>query len=559
MKVAQINKQQKFSFKALYTEDFNTKYNNIRKILQNETHNFLSSKNNVYKIGEGIGGETFQFKNSSLNNLVIKTTKKEYNDDYENEYNNLKAIPTEKIGGQEVVARFYNSSNGKYYLVSTLVPGKTASLINKYSDSHFKSLFNKMFELDKLGIYHGDLNGKNILLNNSGSVNFIDYQWTQFVSKTNFYDKEKVEKMLLPRSVFPENAQMFEMASLPYYLEALGSHSDKINFMKQYLRAKSAYHGNRAQHIAKMVPNWYTSQKYLIKQSLAEETAKAKIYREPNNDVLKLEAKKIQFLSDYRDAYSHVDANMPSRNIVASSSAYLCAISAVQDFRKSIQKQLSLCFDSNKKLYLASLLEYGNYWYNNLKHYTSDTFDYVMRAIENKPNIEETRHKFYINDRNPRKIRANRDILKDMDSSFRTSFDANFDVPYGISGTIDNIYSSAIKKLSNTLQYDSKSVHQIDKVKNISKKSKDLNDEHRYLDLLNTAQIATLKIREFRGYINHNTRSYSALSTLNNLLEESIDFTETLFKRIFNGMKYESPSNILVKGYSGMRNFKTKL
>lgn len=558
MKISPI-KDKNTNFKSVYFEDYNNKFYNIRNTLERETIRFFDRKNNVSKIGEGIGGETFRFSDWGINNIVIKTNKPEYSDNYSQEYENLLSIPADKVGGQEAVARVYDSSSGNYGLISTLVKGKPASLINKFNDSHLRSLFNKMFELDKAGIYHGDLNGKNILLNNSGSVNFIDYQWTQFVKEINFYDTEKITKMLLPRSVFPENAQMFEMASLPYYIDKLWLSSHKEGFLKKYLQAKAEYHDNRASYIAKLEPNWYSGEKSLIQQSLREERAKANVYRHPDDTVLKLELKKLQFLSDYRDAYSHVDSNLPDRNIIPSSSAYLCALSSVQDFRRDVARELRFCANSDKCEYLRSLQTYGDYWYSNLKNYTSETFEYVMRALLNKPNFEESKHRFYINDRNPRDISPNRDILKGVSSKYKTVYDSNFDVPGGIQYIIGNIYDEPARELSNTLSYDTKSQHSIDKVRGVSKESKKFENESRYLDLLNVSQVGVLKIREFCSYVRHNVSSYSALNSLSNLLEKSADFTNKLFKDIFNGLKYEYPENIKVKGYISMRQFKGKI
>ena len=557
MKISPI--KDKTNFKSVYFENFNYKFENIRDRLERETERFFNRKNNVTKIGEGIGGETYRFTDWNINNIVIKTNKPEYSDNYHQEYENLLAIPSEKIGGQEAVARVYDYSAGKYGLISTLVSGKPASIMNKFNDSHLRSLFDKMFELDKAGIYHGDLNGKNILLNNSGKVNFIDYQWTQFVNQGNFYDTEKIIKMLLPRSVFPENAQMFEMASLPYYIDKLWLSSDKEGFLRKYLQAKAEYHENRAKYIAILEPNWYSSEKQYIQQSLREERAKANVYRRPDDTVIKLELKKLQFLSDYRDAYSHVDVNMPDRNIIPSSSAYLCAISSVQDFRREVARELRFCTNADKCEYLRSLETYGDYWYSNLKDYTSDTFDYVMRALTNKPSFEETRHRFYINERNPREISPNRDILKGVSSKFKPVYDSNFDVPGGMQYTIGSIYDATARDLSNTLSYDTKSQHRVDKVRSVSKESKKFENDSRYLDLLNVSQVGVLKIREFCSYVRHNVSSSSALSDLNNLLENSVDFTTKLFKDIFNGLKYEYTDNIKVKGYQGMRQFKGKI
>ena len=113
-----------------------------------------------------------------------------------------------------------------------------------------------MFELDKLGIYHGDLNCRNILLNPNGKINFIDYQWTEKVNKVNFFDSTKSEKILLPISTFPENAQMFEMASMPWYMDTFNYKSDREEFIKKYLEAKSNYHENRYNYIKAITKDW---------------------------------------------------------------------------------------------------------------------------------------------------------------------------------------------------------------------------------------------------------------------------------------------------------------
>jgi len=168
MKVSPIKKNNT-SFKSSYFEDYNYKYNYVRSKLEQQTEYFFRNRGNVTKIGEGVGGETFRFKDWDLNKFVIKTTKSGYSDDYKNEYDNLMKIPIDKIGGQEAIARVYDSS-GRYGLISTLANGRPASLTNRYNDELLKNLFEKMFELDKAGIYHGDLNGNNILLNSSGKV-----------------------------------------------------------------------------------------------------------------------------------------------------------------------------------------------------------------------------------------------------------------------------------------------------------------------------------------------------------------------------------------------------
>ncbi len=552
-----FSQKKQVSFGSSDFEDFNSKYNSIKTLLRNEVDEFINNGLNVIKLGEGIGGETYRFNHPKLSDIVIKKNKIGYNDDYLKEYENLSLIPTNIVGGQEPVARVENS--GQHYLISTFVPGKCVSKHNRYTKEHLNSLFNKMFELDKLGIYHGDLNGKNILIGENGIVNFIDYQWTEKINKINFFDNQKSQKILLPLSEFPENAQMFEMASMPRYLESFDNLAEKEQFMRSYLDAKSNYHKMRYEYIKKITKNWpYSSEKVYINRSLESEKSKAEVYKKVDDNILKLEMKKLQFLSDYRDAYSHVDPNLPDRNILASPSSYLCSISSVQDFRKEAVRQLDSSFNKTKSDYLKSMLDYGNYWYKNLTNYTQDTYDYIIRMAAKMPNEEENVHKFYINDRNPRIFTPNLDLLENLGFKYRPLYETNFNSSRLLLSNVVDLYDTPIKILDNTLN-DSKSIHKIKKIQNIMKKSQNTVYNGKILDTLNISEVAVLKVREFRNHAKHNFSSYIANETLNNLLENTINFSEELFNNIFTGLKFANPRNITVKGYENMRKFIYKI
>lgn len=544
------------SFKS-YFEDFNHKFNPLKSLLKRETDEFISTGSNVTKLGEGIGGETFKFNHPKLTHIVIKKNKAGYSEDYEKEYKNLASIPTNLIGGQEAVARAYD--RGEYYLLSTLVPGKTVSRDNRYTEEHLKNLFNKMFELDKIGIYHGDLNGKNILLSPNGTVNFIDYQWTEQIPEINFFDNQKSKKILMPLSEFPENAQMFEMASMPWYMDSFDTPAEKETFLKSYLKVKSNYHEKRYEYIKKITKNWpYPSERKQIAEALNAEKAKAEVYKNPDRDVLRIEMKKIQFLSDYRDAYSHVDPNLPDRNIIASPSSYLCSISSVQDYRKEIALQLRSAGTKTKTDYLKSMAGYGDYWYNNLTSYTEDTYDYIMRMTSKRKNRGETQHKFYINDRNPRIFTPNLELLEGMGEGYRPVYASGLDAPYLMGAKVSNMYTDSIRNLDSSLA-DSKSLHHIEKLKGLFKKLRTTANDEKLLDTLNASEVAVLKIREFRGYVKHNFSSYIANRTLSSLLEDSVNFSEELFRSIFTGLQSDNARNIIVKGYNNMRKFIYKI
>lgn len=545
------------NFGASNFENFNNKYSSIKTILKKETDEFIQTGSNVTKLGEGVGGETYRFSNPILENFVIKKNKAGYSEDYSKEYKNLLQIPTDIVGGQEAVARVYNS--GEHYLISTLVPGKSVSETNRYTDEHLRTLFTKMYELDKLGIYHGDLNGKNILIAENGVVNFIDYQWAEKVDQSNFFDNRKSKKILMPLAEFPENAQMFEMASMPWYMESFGTAAEKEQFLKSYLKAKSNYHEKRYEYIKKITRNWpYAGEKESIKQSLASEKAKAAVYKNPDRDILRLEMKKIQFLSDYRNAYSHVDPNIPSRNILASPSSYLCAISSVQDYRKDIYRQLATSINKTKSDYLKSMLSYGDYWYNNLTSYTEDTYNYILRMVQKIKSKNEMPHKFYINDRNPRIFPPNLDLLEGLGTSYKPLYETGLDSPALMMTKISNMYEMPIKILNSYLN-DSKSIHQIEKLKGLFKTTRNTAFNEKLLDTLNTSEVAALKIREFRSYVKHTFSSYIANRTLSNLLEDSVNFSQELFNSIFTGLRALNAKDITVKGYEGMRKFIYKI
>lgn len=556
------NNKKNTSFKSsMIFLNYNDKFNSIQNKVYDELTKFANGQNNVSILGEGKFGETYRFKDSSLRNVVIKKSKGEYKDDYIQEYNNLIEVPTKKVGGQAGIARAYNFDTKEHFLLSTMAEGKEISRFNRYTDNHLKSLFDKMYELDKVGLYHGDLNGKNILLTNKGEINFIDYQWAQVVNKINFFDKVKSEKLLLPLSHFPENAQMFEMATMPYYIQSIGSKKEKEAFLKMYLRNKSGYHFKRAQYIEKLLPNWqYSNEIPLLKAAIKTERAKAKVYKNPSDNILKIELKKFQFLSDYRDAFGHVDPHIFERNILTSSSSYLCSISAVQDYRKEIANQLKTCKNADMTNYLKSQLQYGDYWFDNLKKFSSDTFDYVMRTITKNMRYDEEIHSFYQHDRNPRLMKPNRNVLEAVDSRFKTIYDKNFSVPYNLKEEMHEIFSEPMDEIKSFSKITNpKAYHRRKKIQHAYGKLKTFERNGKILDLLNTSEVIALKTREFHSYANHNMHSYKLLILLNTMFERAVELTENLHSTILNGLNEQNAQRILVQGYENMRKFITKI
>ena len=149
-------------------------------------------------------------------------------------------------------------------------------------------------------------------------------------------------------------------------------------------------------------------------------------------------------------------------------------------------------------------------------------------------------------------------MLDSLETSYKPVYSSGLDAPYLMQYKLDTMYRPSIDLLDSSLE-DSKSVHQIEKLKGLFKKSRKTAFDDKLLDTLNASEVAVLKIREFRGYVKHHFSSYVANRTLSNLLENSVNFSEELFNTIFSGLKASNSRDILVKGYEGMRKFIYKI
>lgn len=555
-------------------EDFNPKYESLRSRLEQKFDHFIEEGSYPeYRIKQGLYGLGELPSKTDINKpkFVIKRNKLKKFDDYEREYRILSSLSSSKIAGPDAVARAYN--NGNYYLITTYVPeiNQTSGRANNIM-AHFRDLFSSLFELDKRGIFHGDLNPDNIVIQPNGKVGFFDYKWARIVEKANAYDDKKIQKCQMPKSMFIENAQMFEMESIPEYLKDLSNPQWGEYFIREYLSAKSEYHQNRYEFLKKYTKNWRNkNEQDIVAQSLAMEKAKSEIYKNPSDAVLKIEEKKFQFLSDFKDAYTRIDGNVPDRNILNAPSAYLCSISAVQDFRKSVDKQLSSTNSEHEKLYLKSMEEYGKYWYDNLTSYTRGTFDYIYRLITGSLYYGESGHDFYENKRSPEEFLPNTDLSEFLTSKFKPKYEQNFACNWGYPDDfISEYWHDKANEVFNKgvyLPYHSEynCGYYADRVPNFYQSIKESVIADRPLESLNYAELLTLRVKEFIDILkkayqkecqDYLSRVGDCYSSSDSLFNRAKAYTFNLFDAIYNHLRAENPKNIVVLGYEGMRKFR---
>src|SRR5574344_644575 len=219
--------------------------------LDNKIDEFEETHDNAKKLGSGlfasaylINGTNYVIKESLPDEYSIKQNK-----NFFPESNALMLLPKNFKNSQQLVAHVQTEKNN-YYLLSTFVEGKA----RKYPDypwnkKSFTELFKTLYTLDSLKIYHNDVNQSNCLVDDNDEVNMIDYQ---FAMKFSPFDEENNDYFKTPNFMMPANAQMFEMANLPWYFRSMNKTASKAeirNTFKNYLDPKSMYARRRAMYL----------------------------------------------------------------------------------------------------------------------------------------------------------------------------------------------------------------------------------------------------------------------------------------------------------------------
>jgi len=361
---------------------------NIDESVCDKIDNFEETKSNARLLGEGLYAKVYLLNGTkyAIKETLKDKSSKKANGDFSNEANALNMIPDSIAHSQKFVARVETMKNN-YYLLSTYKAG----LPPKYPDnpwdrSSFRSLFNVLFALDKAGIYHNDLNESNCLIEPNKNVNVIDYQFAQRFSIDN--SNENAEEFKTPKFMMLSNAQMFESASLGFYLNKLSEHVSKNELrqlFKTYLEEKSIYSSNRAEYLKDTV---YNSEKEEY------ETLQAKYLKNPSDNMVDLQALKLQILYSFRKAFSMADVNLSSKNNIASAvSGYLITANHAKNMIEKAQDMKKHTLDRNLKKYLDYEIKYAKFWQDKMleevKPNGDNTYSWVERNSRRDPRTEK--------------------------------------------------------------------------------------------------------------------------------------------------------------------------
>ena len=527
-------------------------FSSSRSKIVSETEKFINAKKGARSLGKGLFAEVFELL--GLSGVVLKSSFG--SDDFSQEANSMINAPDELRSSQKFVARLRDDNTGKYYLLSTKVNGDAADFRrNPWTKNSLRNLFNSMFEMDKKGFYHGDLNNGNIRLDSNGNVGFIDYQ---FAENTSSVFNEK-EEMILPDFIPVENSQMFEMAGIPYYLRDIGNSSKAKSFLKTYLEAKSEYHKKRADFFSG-VSSYYSSTK---QQAIDFEKAQAEVFKNPTDDVLKLEAQKIQFLNSFRVAYKHIDANIVNKNIIPAGSAYLNTLSNIQAFRQEIARQQARTSSGTYKYdYLKGLEAYGDFWYENVSSWTEDAFNFPLRHTSEKLQNWERMHNFDNPNVDIDKFKSMLNVTSFVAPEFEPNYTRNFDMKnYYINDLIQSIQKSIRGSKYGGM---TSAIHSLQNgVTDTAQRFQRSYDSNYGLDVINNALLLIRRTQEADDKASWMTTSSSSDSRfissfrigLSDAKDNLITFTKKVFNNIFYDIKSNGASSSTLPGYKGMNDF----
>lgn len=336
--------------------------------------------NETIHLGEGMFATVYKFVGEpyvikeSLPDNIAKIKNNNFSKEAEM-LEKVSSVPT----SQKLVAQV-KTEKDNYYLISTLVQGtKPDPLTNPLSKMHLSSIFKNLRKLDELGIYHNDLNTGNCLIHSDGSAGIIDYQFATEFSPTATSTNDK--ELNFPYYMIPANAQMFEMSNLPYYLNKYPSdtdHQEVKAFYKKYLTEKSKYHKERFEI--------YKKQPWIHSDALRYEYLQGKVLKNPSDDIVKLQAEKLQIFYAFREVFSTLDRyNQDERNLLSSVPLSFYAAISAKKFADSAKKMKETTSDPDTKEFLDYEAKLGSYWQKKMIESGTDCFNWVYRAATGHP------------------------------------------------------------------------------------------------------------------------------------------------------------------------------
>lgn len=308
---------------------------------------------------------------------------------------------------------------------------------NPMTQDHLKSLFRETLELDKIGIYQGDIDPSNLLLSKDGKVNITFFNHAKAFTPFNFVENSSAHQF--PTFMAPSNANMFERATLFQYLDKLVSDKpseqsrDKASSLfNNYVSESADYHMQRAEFLRhellqsnvkdlqasikkSFLQNYSKTeqehQSYLkefyekleikpkqfkngnalysidelcspanirnnIKKTIRYEELQSRLYRKPSKEVLTFLKGKIQAEYNFREAFTHFDENRR----LTSLPALLDTILLTKKYTNDAASLKTKASSKNMKELFEYEEKFGKHWTQNYKKWVPDMADWAFKT-----------------------------------------------------------------------------------------------------------------------------------------------------------------------------------
>lgn len=353
-------KKKNISFNGIL--EVSDKYKGREEFLAKNIKQFIPQKENYGDyIGQGLTAKAYRLKVDPL--IVIKESMNflKGSENFEREADELnfanKCFPNEYL--QKFICRYQNENYPyNYFLLTEFMDGKSVDRNTRLDESAMNQFFDLLAKLDSKKIYHGDINlGNTFYDKTTNKVGLMDFQWAS-------HEGNKKETCT-PDFINVQNVQMLEMAFVGSYLDNL-SDEEKMPFLKMYLQQKSTYYKKRYETFGS------DFDKHM-----------ATVLENPTDDIIKLEALKIQFLQSFRDAYQYADPNMPDniKNVRNAPLAFLQVYNDSMNFYKAVSDEANKPDNSvEKHEYLKDMAKYGKYWKDNFREWSDGMLELIKQA-----------------------------------------------------------------------------------------------------------------------------------------------------------------------------------
>lgn len=343
---------------------------------------------NDKKLGQGLFAEAYLLGGT---NCVIKRSKQgkaeKINGDFSMEATALMNIPKDFSHAQSLIGNV-ETEDGKYYLLTTFMEGKIPDgEKTKWDGKSLASILSSLAKLDSSRVYHGDVSRCNCLITEDGEVNLLDFQYCEkFGIETEEDHKINAKTYKVPFFMAPSNAQMFEESNFATYLSTIDETKARELF-KTYLEEKANYHQKRAEAFEKQG----------VRYEITEyDKLMAKYLKHPSDEMINLQARKLQLLLTHRFITSSMDTEKQEDlyNIMSAPVYYLYAIEAsneMSDYAEDLRKETS---DPELKKLLKYETDWALFWRSMMKNelegrYGNDSaFEWILRNAADSPQNE---------------------------------------------------------------------------------------------------------------------------------------------------------------------------